>query len=66
MPTIDEAIKILEERKKGRESIGQFDDVKAIQLGIAALKRIKANRADFLPFAFHALPGETKELRGVR
>lgn len=58
---IDEAIKILTKRKKRRLSIGQFDDAKALKLGIEALKKIKAVRKGKEWVGINPLPSETEE-----
>ena len=58
---IEKAIEILTTHTKEPCTIS-FDDLKeAEKLGIEALKRVKDNRENLLPFAFHALPGETEE-----
>lgn len=63
---IEKAIEILKKRKKGRQSIGQFDDVEAIQLGIEALKREQRNRKDSNYVLVGPLPGETEKEKEVK
>ena len=58
--TIDEAIKILERWKGARLSVGYFDDVRAFQLGIEALKRLKEQRVLEACERNYLLPGETE------
>jgi hypothetical protein len=58
--TIDEAIKSLENSQQVlfEAKKGHFHD--AIQLGVEALKAIKVDRSNLLPFRSTLLPGETE------
>ena len=58
--TIDEAIEELERGTKQNRSTNNQRLREALGLGGEALKRIKDNRENFLPFAFHKLSGEAQ------
>jgi hypothetical protein len=59
--TIDEALKILESMglKPKETTWGEY--LKAVALGIEALKRVKWNRENYAMYRISALPGETEE-----
>jgi hypothetical protein len=59
--TIDEAIRILDSSQAPPLMHPESKYNNALNLGIEALKRIKDNRENLLPFTFHKLPGETEE-----
>ncbi len=58
---IEKAIEVLGEILRFVKPADPPEEHDAIRLGIHALKRIKDNRQNFLPFAFHSLPGETTD-----
>ncbi len=59
--TIDEAILILEPSENRPMFLSKPTLILAIQLGIEALKRVKAERIGYETFAPDLLPGETGE-----
>ena len=59
--TIDEAIELLEYLKQAAEKLKIGRSIDATQLGIEALKRVKAGRPQPPSLAFLPLPGETRE-----
>ena len=59
--TIDKAIEILEEHAHKLELCADYDECAATKLGVEALKRLQAGRKVDHAFAWHKLPGETKD-----
>lgn len=59
--TPEEAIEINRRIKEVHRKLALADDVEAIQLGIEALKRIKARRDLRTGWEIQLLPGETNE-----
>ncbi len=59
--TIDEATKILSSIRHPDAYLFDHDELKAIQLGIEALKCIKEHRAEFGNIPYINLQGETKD-----
>lgn len=62
--TIDEAIKELKKAGRRAESLGEFEQARAIKLGFEALRAIKQGRANtrFFPIKLiRLMPGETEE-----
>jgi len=59
--TIDKAIKVLEDYKAKDASPAWDYQLKALRLGIEALKRVNSNRLYPHRVMIEVLPGETKE-----
>ena len=59
--TIDEAINILEPMSRARNIYPKREEIKAIKLGIEALKSVRTGRRVGLHFDAKLLPGETKD-----